>query len=84
MALAVYLWCDDDNKKMEVKHMYIPDPIEILDQQIENQIGLIDKDGLYPCCECNKKYKPGEMYQASRHPAAPLLCQDCASKDDGS
>lgn len=60
--------------------IYIPDPIEILDGQIEEQINLIDSDGNYPCAQCGVLLPVGDMFPASGHPASSLLCGPCAIK----
>lgn len=35
--------------------MYIPDPTEIMERQIESQLDLVDNDMTYPCCYCQKR-----------------------------
>ena len=59
--------------------MYIPDPLEIIDMQIEAQIDLIDKDGTYPCVICKRRFPYEDMQPISSHPAASLECglSDC-------
>lgn len=58
--------------------MYIPDPTEILDRQIEDQANLIDGSGEYPCAQCGKRFPAEDMFPASGQPAAPLLGGGCA------
>lgn len=60
--------------------MNIPDPIEIMDSMMEEQIGLIDGDGNYPCCNCGKKEKAEDMFTISAHPCAPLCCSECVEE----
>ena len=57
--------------------MYIPDPIEILQGQIEEQIDLIDENDMYPCCKCGRKFIVWDMMPVSSHPAAALICEEC-------
>jgi len=62
--------------------MSIPDPVERIDAAIERQMDLIDKDGNYPCYHCERREKPEDMFPVSSHPAAPLVCLDCAQEKD--
>lgn len=63
--------------------MYIPDPIEILERQIEDQIDLVDSEGLYPCADCGKKYPVDDMVAATDSPSSPLICWNCAPPEWG-
>ena len=64
--------------------MYIPDPAEILERQIELQIDLVDIDNTYPCYYCKRKFPADEMHPISAHPAAPLECgmPDCEKESE--
>lgn len=59
--------------------MYIPDPIERMENAIERQVDLIDKDNTYPCCHCGKRFDVDTMHPISADPSAPLECgnKDC-------
>ena len=60
----------------------IPDPTEILDMQIDAQIGLIDENGKYPCCYCGARHDPENMFLISANPASPLMCVDCGDAEN--
>ncbi len=62
--------------------MRIPDPVELMERAMEQQIDQIDKDGKYPCAACGTPYPVEEMHPASSHPAASLLCGPCAFPKD--
>ena len=61
---------------------YIPDPIEILERQLDAQYDLVDKNGTYPCCVCGRRFPIEEMHSISAHPASSLECglKDCERK----
>ena len=61
---------------------YIPDPIEILQNQIEKQFDLVDENDNYPCCKCGRKFPIDSMFSISEHSASPLECgrQDCINE----
>jgi len=63
---------------------YIPDPIELMDMQMDRQIDLIDRDGTYPCVVCKRRFKVEDMFPISAHPAASLECrkEDCNAKEE--
>ncbi len=64
---------------------YIPDPMEILGNQIERQEGLVDENMTYPCVYCKRRFPIDSMFPISAHPAASLECgrKDCEElKDD--
>lgn len=58
--------------------MNIPDPTEILENQIENQINSIDEAGRCSCYKCGKKEYMESMLPMTPHPASPLICRGCA------
>lgn len=66
--------------------MYIPDPLEILESQIDDRIWefeMLQKDvpkGSFRCPEC-KQIKEGEPIEISSHPASPVCCYDCLPDD---
>ena len=53
--------------------MYIPDPTEILDMQMED---VMDRYEEGCCMECGKKVDY-ELISVSPHPAAPVVCYEC-------
>ena len=57
--------------------MYIPDPTEILDRQIENNIDQYEEG---QCMSCDKKVDY-ELIQATPHPSSPVVCCECLSPD---
>lgn len=59
--------------------MYIPDPTEILNSNIEAQCDLVDENNTYPCCYCGKRYHIDDMHPISGRPDSPLACfqSDC-------
>lgn len=59
--------------------MYIPDPIEIMDAQIER---MCDEFNNIHCMSCGKE--TDEFYPMYNHPAAPAVCGECAqyNRDD--
>ena len=61
------------------KNIYLPDPVEIMESQIERQIDLVDSDGNYPCVICGRKFKIETMSPADNSPSAPAECgrNDC-------
>ena len=63
--------------------MRIPDPLEIMEQQIERQCDLVDDDLTYPCHYCGRRFHIDDMHPISSHPAASLQCmeEDCATKE---
>ena len=58
---------------------YIPDPVEILERQIESQMDLVDGNNTYPCVYCKRRFDLDDMHPISGHPASPLQCmeEDC-------
>ena len=63
---------------------YIPDPMEIMDRQMERQMDLVDKNGTYPCIVCGRRFDSNTMFPISRHPCASLECgrEDCEQTND--
>lgn len=61
--------------------MYIPDPLELLQAQMEAQADLIDENDTYPCVRCKKRVHIDDMEPVSGHPAAPLICCDCLREE---
>ena len=61
--------------------MYISDPGEILENQIERQMDLVDENNTYPCCKCGRKFHVDDMHSISSDPSSPLECglNDCAN-----
>ena len=53
---------------------YIPDPIEILEGQIEGQMDLVDENNTYPCCKCGRRFDVFDMHPINAHPASSLEC----------
>jgi len=62
--------------------MHIPDPVEVLEAQMEAQADLIDSNGEYPCARCGVRFPVEDMFPASEHPATPLLCNRCALAEE--
>lgn len=57
--------------------MYIPDPLELLENQIDRQA----ENHIEGCCmQCRKKIDY-ELIPATDHPAAILVCYDCLSPE---
>lgn len=56
---------------------YIPDPIEQLNNRIENQIDLVDENNTYPCYYCGKRFDIDTMTTISPDPDSPLCCKHC-------
>ena len=65
--------------------MYIPDPVELMENRMEAQIDLIDKDGTYPCVVCGRRYPYEDMHPISVDPSASLECgmPDCHKRIRG-
>ena len=61
--------------------MYIPDPTEILENQIERAIERMYEVGEGCCMECGKKVDY-ELIACSPHPAAWAVCFECLSPED--
>jgi ribosome-binding protein aMBF1 (putative translation factor) len=57
---------------------YIPDPIEILESQIERNIDNFVEG----CCMVCGKKVDYELIPASSHPAALAVCFECLSPED--
>jgi hypothetical protein len=57
---------------------YIPDPLEILDMQIDR---MIERYVEGQCMKCGKQIGEGNLVLASPHPAAPAICIECAGID---
>lgn len=59
--------------------MYVPDPVELLELQMEREMDRVDADGTYPCALCGRRFKPETMVPLSASPAASLACDrpDC-------
>ena len=75
-AVALLPFIEVDNS------MYIPDPEEIIERQIEDHIWeweALQKDvpkGSFKCPEC-KEIREGEPIAMSDHPASPVCCYEC-------
>lgn len=54
----------------------IPDPIEIMDSQIDRLMSQII-DGKMPCCACGQLCDLDDMVAATPSPTAPGACKDC-------
>lgn len=61
--------------------MYVPDPTEILESQMERQIDLVDENDTYPCHYCGKRFDMNLMHPVSSSPATPLMCYDCLDEE---
>lgn len=57
--------------------VYIPDPLEILDRQID---AMADSYIEGHCMSCGKRVGY-ELIQAYNHPAAPAVCYECLSPE---
>ena len=63
--------------------MRIPDPIELMEDRIDAQTGLVDADGTYPCVECGER-KPLETTDwvcMSPMGDGPLMCPGCFDRE---
>lgn len=57
--------------------MYIPDPTELMEMQMEEMIDQYEEG----CCmDCGKKVDY-ELIQVSPHPASPVVCYECLSPE---
>ena len=65
-----------------MNYTYIPDPIEIMDRQIDRELGKLNAQDEYPCAGCGEYGDPESMLPVSSHPASSLVCVDCVSSDD--
>lgn len=61
--------------------MYIPDPIEIMESQIERAIDRMYEVGEGCCMECGKKVDY-DLIPRSSHPAAWAVCHECINEGD--
>jgi len=57
--------------------MYIPDPVELMNDRIERQIDLVDENNTYPCCECGERKHIDEMLPVTPDPSSPGICGEC-------
>ena len=57
----------------------IPDPIELMESRIDQQIALVDSDWTYPCAECGVRYSLDNHPWTCMSPMGdgPLVCSDC-------
>ena len=74
MVKKVQIIVNHAEELTEENNMYIPDPTEILESQMEDQFDLVDKDNKYPCYYCGEKFDVDTMHTISAHPASPLEC----------
>lgn len=56
---------------------YIPDPVEIMDSQIDRMVDEF-KEG--HCMDCGKEVDY-DLIQASASPTAPAVCYECLSPE---
>jgi hypothetical protein len=57
---------------------YIPDPLEILDMQIDR---MIEQYVEGQCMRCGKQVGEENLVLASPHPASAAVCLECAGID---
>ena len=65
----------------ERSRMQIPDPVEILEGQVERAIDRQQEVGEGHCMACGKKVDY-DLIPASPHPAAWAVCYECLSPED--
>ena len=58
---------------------YIPEPLEILESQIDR---MVDQYVEGHCMSCGKKVGESNLFPASSHPAAAAVCFECLSPKD--
>ncbi len=57
--------------------MEIPDPIEIMEMQIDREEAKIDSVGNYPCARCDKRVPVEETHPWGASPSSPGVCGEC-------